>query len=222
MDVGGAATGSASGPWHKRGWSTSMREYLTPSCITRFWAKVEKSDGCWLWCGNIPKSHGYGTFWIDRHITLLAHRLSWTLAYGEIPAGLIVCHSCDINYPVGDITYRRCVRPDHLWIGTNAENIADMVCKGRSASGSRSGARLHPERLARGERSGARLHPERVARGERRGSARLTESQAYEILRLHRQGSITGKALAARFGVTGTCISCLINGKTWTHLRREE
>ena len=99
----------------------------------RFWKFVEKSDGCWLWTASIT-TRGYGQI-AARDVSsspLRAHRLSWEIHFGDIPDDLEVCHSCDANYPPGDITYRRCVRPDHLWLGTHAENLADMKAKKRS------------------------------------------------------------------------------------------
>lgn len=76
--------------------------------------------GCWNWTGFInPKGYGQLSF---KRRTVRAHRLAWALAYGPIPDGLCVCHRCD---------NRRCVRPDHLFIGTNLDNMRDMVAKGR-------------------------------------------------------------------------------------------
>jgi hypothetical protein len=86
----------------------------------RFWSKVQKSDGCWLWNGrNGPPAARMliaGRF-------ELAHRVSWRLHFGEIPAGKYVCHHCD-NPP--------CVRPDHLFVGTPRDNMRDMIAKGRA------------------------------------------------------------------------------------------
>ncbi|MHB8742598.1 MAG: HNH endonuclease signature motif containing protein [Sulfuricaulis sp.] len=91
--------------------------------ITRFWSKVEKSDGCWLWRGAIiPK--GYGYFHVGGRLgqNLGAHRVSWRITNGEIPKGMFVLHKCDV---------RNCVRPEHLWLGTAMDNTKDMVAKGR-------------------------------------------------------------------------------------------
>jgi hypothetical protein len=99
----------------------------------RFWPKVSKSDGCWTWTGKT--GNGYGQIRIAGKGSGLigAHRLSWALHYGPIPAGLFVCHNC----PDGDNPL--CVRPEHLFLGTHEQNMADMVAKGRAASGDRNG-----------------------------------------------------------------------------------
>lgn len=88
----------------------------------RFWRHVDKSGDCWVWTARRAKgSKGYGLTTIGR-VTVKAHRLSWQLANGPIPSGLHVCHRCD-NPP--------CVRPDHLFLGTHQDNMADKVRKGR-------------------------------------------------------------------------------------------
>lgn len=86
----------------------------------RFWKYVEKTSACWLWTGaKIP--NGYGHITVNRR-SLKAHRLSWELHYGLVPTGMFVCHRCDV---------KACVRPEHLFIGTNRDNQLDAVAKGR-------------------------------------------------------------------------------------------
>jgi hypothetical protein len=91
----------------------------------KFWSYVRKTDTCWLWAGGTT-GMGYGFFAPRRSFQRAAHRLSYELAYGEIPASKFVCHTCDVPL---------CVRPTHLFLGTQADNMADKVAKGRQASG---------------------------------------------------------------------------------------
>lgn len=90
---------------------------------TRFWRKVTRTAECWLWLGARGKD-GYGRAALPGHSggMALAHRISWLLTNGEIPSGMQVLHRCD---------NRQCVRPDHLFLGTQADNIKDMWAKGR-------------------------------------------------------------------------------------------
>ena len=117
----------------------------------RFWSKVQKTEGCWLWTASLDR-RGYGQFRLDGRIQK-AHRVSWQLANGPIAAwsdpktSPLVLHSCDNP---------RCVNPAHLSTGTNADNTADRDSKGRALYN-------------------------RPPRGERHGNSRLTETQVREI-----------------------------------------
>ena len=161
------------------------------TAVERFWNKVQKSSGCWLWTGTILHD-GYGQF--DRR---RAHRVAWELTNGPIPKGQLILHRCD-NPP--------CVRPDHLFLGTHAENMADMTSKGRGLTGSRSWLSKH----------GQRAKP-----GEAHHMAKLTTEQVAEIRELYepnphrRPSAVSQRALAERFGVTQQTISRALRGQRW-------
>lgn len=165
--------------------------------LGRFWAKVATRgpDDCWLWMG-VCASNGYGQLAAGIRTTktkkmLSAHRLSWEIENGyEPPAHLYVCHRCDCP---------PCVNPRHLFLGTAMDNKADEMKKGRTA---------------RGERSGARLHPERIARGERCATAKLTEKQVMEIRNL----KLSSRLTALRYGISKTNIKDIRRGRIWRHL----
>ena len=87
--------------------------------------RIDTASGCWLWTASLDRD-GYGRF--GPRVTKLAHRASWMLHFGPIPDGMLVCHSCDVLH-ADPTLYRRCVNPGHLWLGTPADNGADMAAK---------------------------------------------------------------------------------------------
>ncbi len=159
--------------------------------IERFWAKVRpEAEGCWMWTAAKNWS-GYGTFGLScSRKTIMAHRYSWELHYGPLPKdtakyvhGTCVLHKCDTP---------ACVRPDHLFLGTQQENIADRHTKQRDARGSRAG-----------------------------GAPVLTEEQIREIRALPvRLGSkwsegLDRKEVGARYGVSGDTIYRIVTRRAW-------
>jgi len=117
---------------------TSLRPYLVSSrrrspkgprpipIYRRFWKKVKKArGGCWLWVGG-RTLRGYGIFGVATQFVMLAHRAAWELSRSFLRPGEQVHHSCDEP---------RCVNPDHLWTGSQKDNLADMKSKGRGLAG---------------------------------------------------------------------------------------
>jgi len=88
--------------------------------IDRFWGNVNKTDFCWEWTG-LKNIGGYGTITVGKR-QIVAHRVSFVLAYGKIKKGNLICHRCDNP---------KCVRPDHLFQGTHSDNAKDAYAKGR-------------------------------------------------------------------------------------------
>lgn len=159
----------------------------------RFWRSVRKSEGCWEWLGELDKQ-GYGRFWACNR-RCLAHRYSYAANNGD-PAGLLVLHRCDNP---------KCVRPEHLFLGTQKDNIQDCVRKGRKP---------------RGDSSWQRRLPERVSRGEQAGNSRLKESEVLTIWSMARSG-MTLLEVSEIFQIDFSTVSQIKRGKTWKHITGE-
>lgn len=158
----------------------------------RFWDKVVTGDGCWEWQGATYK--GYGRLTRDGTAAsgyVWTHRYSWEFHRGPIPAGLGVLHHCD---------NRRCVRPDHLFLGTNGDNNRDARRKGRSAvpppqRGSLNHATHLTDDLVREIRT-------------RYAAAPNTRSGHYGLRR----------DLCAEYGLKGSALDSILKRKSWRHV----
>lgn len=107
-----------------------------------FWSRVLKTDNCWIWQNPKASASRYGTIKVAPGKYSPAHRFSWELHNGPIPAGVFVCHHCD-NPP--------CVRPDHLFLGTHRDNMQDMMQKNGLPDGTRWSHPHHRVRLSPAE-----------------------------------------------------------------------
>lgn len=90
--------------------------------------RINKKSGCWTWIGNFTVS-GYGRMMFD-YVTYRAHRLSYLIHIGEIPEDMVICHKCD---------NKKCVNPEHLFVGTIQDNVKDCLKKGRTAANEKNG-----------------------------------------------------------------------------------
>lgn len=152
----------------------------------RFWAKVDKGgpiqpnmeSPCWVWTASRTR-HGYGYFASGRKMAR-AHRISWVMTHGEIADGIHVLHRCDNP---------SCVRPDHLFLGTNDDNVRDKCLKGRHRCGV----------------------------GENQGNSKLNTAAVLKIRERLAAGA-SRKDIASEFGIGQTTVSSIKHRKSWAHI----
>lgn len=135
-------------------WTQARRDAQIRWGVDRFWSRVEKGPGCWLWTGltvsNNPRPYGVVGF---NGRSWLTHRLAYFLTYGPFDLALDVCHHCDNP---------SCVRPDHLFLGTRRDNMQDAARKGRIVRAGLQGSANPAARLTEAQVREARA---RFARG---------------------------------------------------------
>lgn len=149
----------------------------------------EPNSGCWLWLGMVSAPLPYGRISISKGRRMpgvprmfTAHRVSYEAHIGgEVPDELVVCHRCDNP---------SCINPDHLFLGTQLDNITDMHNKGRA--------------------------PNIV--GEKNVNAKITEPVAAEVKRLRSEEGLTAKEVAARLGIPHTIARNIYCGASWGHV----
>lgn len=180
-----------------------MKEVVQGILIDNFLSKVIKTDTCWLWNGSI-RTNGYG-----HYSNKQAHRLSYEFFISSIPKGFLVCHKCDVKL---------CVNPDHLFVGTQFDNMRDASTKGRMTWKENHLRTVEPERNAYGKRNGHYTHPEKELKGEDKTNAKLTNSKVLEIREEYKVLKTSTRKLAKKYNLGRTTIVHLLKRDTWKHI----
>ena len=165
---------------HYNQWYTTGIEPTLPFTIeARFYRFVAKSDpsDCWIWNGQIKKN-GYGRF-SYQGTPIPAHRASYRISKGDIPEGLVIRHTCDV---------KRCVNPNHLIVGTPADNARDAVERG--------------------------LYP----RGEDQPRSKLTLRQVVEIRNIALERNESHASIGRKFGISKAQVRRIVVRESWTGL----
>lgn len=169
----------------------------------RFWVKVDKNGPtperypelgpCWIWTAALVGGYGVVRF---KGRSVHAQRISWELTNGPIHKGLWVLHHCD-NPP--------CVNPSHLFLGTQKENMADCLAKGRKSQGDSHRAVMR----------------EKAARGENHGKAKLNVEVVRQIRKRYAAGGISYRELAIQYGVKAAQIGLIVRRVNWKEVDEE-
>ena len=166
--------------------------YTRKSFKDRFWAKVKKTDSCWLWIGS-KSGKGYGNIFVEKikgvSKQIKAHRASWIIHNGKIADGLFVCHKCDVPL---------CVNPAHLFLGNNKDNMMDCFKKGRSVVSSK---RIFPV-------------------GSEHPLSKLTWDSVSFIRKNYRPVVYGMKKIADKLGVSKKAVLCVLKNKSWKECYR--
>jgi hypothetical protein len=150
---------------------------------TRFWTFVTKTDDCWLWTGRSLNSYGYGQWWVNGKLWI-ASRLAWVLTHGPITErNQFVCHSCDNP---------QCVRPSHLYLASQTQNMRDMRVRGRGSK--------PPTR-----------------RGCFNNNTTFTDADVRAIRRRYAAGDSL-RTLGQEYRVWHTTIADIVHRRTWGHI----
>jgi hypothetical protein len=155
-----------------------QKQYHGLTLEERFWRYVKKEDGCWRWLSYVDPL-GYGRL-NYKGKPMLASRISYLIHFGEVPDGMAVCHKCDNP---------SCTNPDHLFLGTQADNVADMQNKGRARKRGKPGTEHH--------------------------HAKMTDQSVREI----RANGASDSENSVKYGVSRATIHAIRVGKTWRHVK---
>lgn len=148
---------------------------LSDRDLQRFDKLINKKGDCWEWLGKIEVGGGYGVFCVKLD-TFKAHRVSLFLHTKLDPKEMFVCHKCD---------NRSCVNPNHLFLGTNADNMKDALLKGR------------------------------MFLGEKNHQSKLTMKDVIKIRKLYKDGNMSQSEISKMFPVSSKAINLIVNNKRW-------
>lgn len=169
----------------------------TESDYTRFWGRAiltANQNNCWYWQGA-KDTAGYGSFSVGG-INYTSNRFAYFLYHNADPKIMHVLHKCD---------NKTCVNPNHLFLGTNYDNVLDKMAKGRQGR-------------PIGALSGASTHPEKILRGSKIGTSKLIESDIIIIRTKYLNGNISTYALAKEYNMTQSNMWAIVNKKIWKHI----